>query len=1013
MRIALFITCIGDTFFPEAGRRRSRCSSGSATRSCCRREQTCCGQLHANSGHADEAVALARRSVEVFDGAEVVVAPSSSCVGTVRELYPELARRAGRRGAGGAARASSGRRVFELSELLVDVLGVTDVGAAFPHRVASTPRATRSADEGRGAPLVLLRHVRGLELVDLARADECCGLGGTFAITNVDTRRARCSRTSSRRSRPRARTSAPPSTARVSCTSRGGSCAPEPGPRRPPGGDPGLHVSSFPTRARRELANVQLRRNLRGATDTIRAKRARVVAEVPDWEELREAGRTIKADVLARLDEYLVEFEAAAQAAGATVHWARDADEANAVVADVARAHDADEVVKVKSLTTDEIGLNDALGAAGIHALETDFAELILQLDGDWSSHILVPAIHRNRTEIRDLFARTIAPGLESDDPSDLAEAVARLPPRAVPARAGRRLRRELRRRRDGDDLRGRVRGQRPHVHDPPARARDGAGDREARTAPGRSRGLPAAPAPLRHRGAHEPVHVAVDGRHARRRAEELHVVLLDNGRTRVLRDAVGRQALACIRCSACLNVCPVYSRTGGHAYGSVYPGPIGAILTPQLLGIEQAPSLPFASSLCGACYEVCPVKIDIPSVLLHLRASAVDAASSRGERAAFGALTRLFAGPRRFRAAQRAARIGGRVLGRTGRIRRLPPPLAGWTRTGTCGHRRGARSPTGGTRGERPGDRARPGTRRDRRRPAARAGARPPAPRRPWPAGASPPVLRARRRVPRRGTACVGRGRGLGAAVTEACSAAGATRVVVPTALPAAWRPDGVSCVEDDALTPHELDALDGVVTGSTVAVAETGTIVPSAAPDEGRRALTLVPDLHVRRPRRRDRRAPAGGVRPPGPARPRGAATADVRLRPLGHVGHRAPAGRRRARPSPARGDRRRPAELTEKPAPAARNSRMPASRSRPMLGAMVVAALPTRRAPRRGRRPAPARVREAPRRLDLEPLAARWQRALDATDRALHAARAGGLAVGARRRATCAHRRASREQ
>ena len=156
-------------------------------------------------------------------------------------------------------------------------------------------------------------------------------------------------------------------------------------------------VESFPVAARRELANAQLRANLRNATDTIRDKRARVVAELPDWEELRGAGRAIKTDVLANLDGYLLQFEAAVAEAGGHVHWARDAAEANAVVAEVARAHGATEVVKVKSLTTDEIGLNAALAAEGIHALETDFAELILQLDGDWSSHILVPAIHRNR----------------------------------------------------------------------------------------------------------------------------------------------------------------------------------------------------------------------------------------------------------------------------------------------------------------------------------------------------------------------------------------------------------------------------------------------------------------------------------------------------------------------------------------------------------------------------------------------------------------------------------------
>jgi L-lactate dehydrogenase complex protein LldF len=147
--------------------------------------------------------------------------------------------------------------------------------------------------------------------------------------------------------------------------------------------------------------------------------------------------------------------------------------------------------------------------------------------------------------------------------------------------------------------------------------------------------------------------------------------VLLDNGRTRVLRDEVGRQALHCIRCSACLNVCPVYSRTGGHAYGSVYPGPIGAILTPQLVGIEKAASLPFASSLCGACYEVCPVKIDIPTVLLHLRARAVEAKGRTPERALMRAVAWVFGGRRRFVWAQRAARV-------------LQPlaPLRPWTRS-------------------------------------------------------------------------------------------------------------------------------------------------------------------------------------------------------------------------------------------------------------------------------------------------------------------------------------------
>src|SRR5918997_1903646 len=163
----------------------------------------------------------------------------------------------------------------------------------------------------------------------------------------------------------------------------------------------------------------------------------------------------------------------------------------------------------------------------------------------------------------------------------------------------------------------------------------------------------------------------------------EFHLVLLDAGRTQTLADEVGRQALHCIRCSACLNVCPVYSRTGGHAYESVYPGPIGAILTPQLQGLEDARSLPYASSLCGACYEVCPVKIDIPRVLVHLRGRVVQSEPAyKPEKLAMRALFKAFSSRRAYERAQRLARLGGRLFVRDGRRTMLPWPLSGWTAT-------------------------------------------------------------------------------------------------------------------------------------------------------------------------------------------------------------------------------------------------------------------------------------------------------------------------------------------
>ena len=438
----------------------------------------------------------------------------------------------------------------------------------------------------------------------------------------------------------------------------------------------------FPAAAREALADKQLGANLLKATTTIRDKRARVVAEVPDWEELRRSGRAIKAETLAHLDEYLIQFESAVTAAGGKVHWARDGAEANRIVLEVAREHGVTELVKVKSLTTDEIGLNDALAAGGVHAIETDLAELILQLDGDWSSHILVPAIHRNRTEIRDIFRRTIADETITDEPRELAEA-ARLYLREKFLHARMAV--------SGANFGVAETGTVCVVES------EGNG-RMCTTLPpvlvtilGIEKLVPTFAdlevflqlLPRSATGERMNPYTSLwTGTTPGDGPQEFHVILLDAGRTRVLADEVGRQALHCIRCSACLNVCPVYSRTGGHAYGSVYPGPIGAILTPQLQGIEQAKSLPFASSLCGACYEVCPVLIDIPAVLLHLRAKAVEAVGGRGERLSMKAVGWAFEGRRRFELAQRLGRIAQRPFLRRGTIKRLPGQLGGWTST-------------------------------------------------------------------------------------------------------------------------------------------------------------------------------------------------------------------------------------------------------------------------------------------------------------------------------------------
>jgi L-lactate dehydrogenase complex protein LldF len=461
-------------------------------------------------------------------------------------------------------------------------------------------------------------------------------------------------------------------------------------------------MPAFPTAARAALADTQLRHNLAHATRTIRDKRARVVAEVPDWEELRLTGAAIKETTLRDLERHLVDLEASLQARGAVVHWANDAAEANEIVARITKSHGVDEVVKVKSMATAEIGLNEALAEHGIAAWETDLAELIVQLGEDLPSHILVPAIHRNRAEIREIFRTRMAaagrpaPSGLTDDPAELAGA-ARLHLREKFLRAKVAV--------SGANFAIAETGTLVVVES------EGNGrmcltlpevlisvvgiekvvptwadlDAFLRLLPRSSTGERMNPYTSTWSGV-----TPGDG------PQEVHVVLLDNGRTRALADDVGRQALRCIRCSACLNVCPVYERVGGHAYGSVYPGPIGAILNPLMKGTgvdEQTDSLPYASSLCGACFEVCPVRIDIPEVLVHLRSKVVDGHRGdtvpKAEAVAMKSAAWAFGDARRLALAERASGLAGRVLARVGRTTlpggrpaagRLPGPGSAWT---------------------------------------------------------------------------------------------------------------------------------------------------------------------------------------------------------------------------------------------------------------------------------------------------------------------------------------------
>jgi iron-sulfur cluster protein len=640
---------------------------------------------------------------------------------------------------------------------------------------------------------------------------------------------------------------------------------------------------SFAAAAREQLADTQLRANLRRATATIRDKRAAAVAELPDWEQLRDAGAAIKDEALARLPERLEQLEAAVSAAGGRVHWARDGAEANAIVAAVAREHGIETVAKVKSIATDEIGLREALAASGVEAVETDLAELIVQLGGDTPSHILVPAIHRNRAEIREIFAARIGYESGSDDPAELAEFA------------------RLHLRRFFLEARMAVSGANFAVAETGAVCvveSEGNG-RMCTTLPEvlvtvmgiekllsrwSDLGVMLQLLPRSATGERMNPYTSLwTGVREGDGPREFHLVLLDNGRTATLADPTGREALRCIRCSACLNVCPVYSRTGGHAYESVYPGPIGAILTPQLREMRSGTDLPSASTLCGACYEVCPVKIEIPKLLLHLRGRAVaEGHAARGEVAAMKAAASVLGDRRRYELAQRAARVAtGRGKG-SRPIRRLPPPFSGWTdsrdlprpaaQTFREWWRESGRPRPEGPRPSRP---ARPPRRRSSRPAAAArspfgaaagareavlatirsalAGDRPspePSPRgfrRESPGGEDRTTLFLERLADyTAGVRAVDAGE-VAAAVEEICRAHGAERIAAPAGLDAGWRPEGVTVVEDGGLSVADLDAVDGVLSGCAGAIAETGTILLDGGPESGRRALTLLPDLHV----------------------------------------------------------------------------------------------------------------------------------------------------------------------
>jgi iron-sulfur cluster protein len=669
----------------------------------------------------------------------------------------------------------------------------------------------------------------------------------------------------------------------------------------------------FPKAAPRYVSDPQLRANLRRATTTIRAKRDRLVEELPDFEQLRDAAAAIKDDALSRLDQLLEQVERSVTSAGGHVHFAAGAAEANETVVRLVEATGAEEVVKVKSMTTGETRLNEALARAGTDVAETDLAELIVQLGDDLPSHIVVPAIHRNRAEVREIFRAHMgerglpAPSDLSDDPVALAGAArAHLRQRFLRAKVAI----------SGGNFVIAETGSVVVVES------EGNG-RMCLTLPetlisvvGIDKVIP--------RYADLEVFLQLLARSATGERmnpytsmwsgvtpgdgpREFHLVLLDNGRSSALADRVGRQALRCIRCAACLNVCPVYERVGGHAYGSVYPGPIGAVLTPQLHGVATdavTAALPYASTLCGACLEACPVRIDIPRLLVNLRARTVDQALQKGtsvEAVTMAAAGVVLASPVRM---ARAERFAGRVVAplfRRGRVGPLPGPLSRWTSARDAPvparqsfrqwwadeHEPVRRPPAtlappeaavpggGGAPGMGLGHLLRALWPWPRRRPAgAPRPAELPSGREavlgavrtalkgaPYPPArvarayrgegqsgvAEPLALFVSRLAEYRAEAHVVSPAELGATISTVLGGRRPLRVVVPPDLPESWLPmtGGLECRRDDGyLSASQLDLFDAAITGCAVAIAATGTIVLDGGLAQGRRALSLVPD-------------------------------------------------------------------------------------------------------------------------------------------------------------------------
>ena len=439
---------------------------------------------------------------------------------------------------------------------------------------------------------------------------------------------------------------------------------------------------SFHRNAEKALADRQLQTALGRATERFVENRAAAIARFPGFEAARREASRLKSEALDRLDRHLERFLAEAEARGAVLHVASDAAQARQIAVDIAREEGVTLAVKSKSMVAEEVGLNGALEAAGVEVVETDLGEFIIQLAGESPSHIIAPAIHKTREEVSELFEKKLGEPYTEEIPELTRIARNRLRETFLSAQMGI----------SGANFlcadtgsvvlvtnegNGRMGTILPRVHlviagiekiiprmeEIPAflclLPRSATGQRA-------SSYLSILTGPKRPEDAEGP--------------EKLHILLLDNGRSGILAGKY-REILKCIRCGACINACPVFQSIGGHAYGWVYPGPVGTVLTSLLLGLPESSLLPGASTLCGACDEVCPVGIPLAKMLLELRADErAQGLKAPSEVAGAKAYAGVMGRAGLLEALQRMLGALSGLFSREGRIGRLPPPLSGWT---------------------------------------------------------------------------------------------------------------------------------------------------------------------------------------------------------------------------------------------------------------------------------------------------------------------------------------------